>query len=100
MYTCRYCINGSCYLPQTNTFQAALVTDSRYSFVLFNYQENDMNWDPVTLASTNLIMGYNLGNGQYVNMHLDDPPFAGVDERFRPDQWVKHIIVDVFDDRH
>lgn len=86
MYTCRYCINGSCYLPQTNTFQAALVTDSRYSFVLFNYQENDMNWDPVTLASTNLIMGYNLGNGQYVNMHLDDPPFAGVDERFRPDQ--------------
>ncbi|XP_071482117.1 uncharacterized protein [Diadema antillarum] len=71
----------------TNTFQAALVTDSRYGFVLFNYQEGDMNWDPQTLASTNVIIGYNLGNGQYVNTHQESP-FVGVNERFRPDQYV------------
>ncbi|XP_022101039.1 uncharacterized protein LOC110984815 isoform X2 [Acanthaster planci] len=71
---------------ETNTFQAALVTDGIYSFAIFNYREGEMLWDYETLASTDLIIGYNGGSGTYINAQLENPPFATRADAFRPDQ--------------
>ena len=73
---------------QTNTFQAALATDGTRAFILFNYKIDDMTWDYENLAVKDLIIGYNAGNGHYVNAHLDDPPFSTPASQFRPDQYL------------
>ncbi|XP_072014975.1 uncharacterized protein [Amphiura filiformis] len=71
----------------TNTFQAALATNGINAYILFNYRIEAMTWDYINLASKDLIIGYNAGNGHFVNTHLDDPPFSTPALRFMPDQF-------------
>jgi len=44
-------IGCDCYVAQTNTFQAVLVTDGWSSFVMFNY--GDLTWTTGLLAGGN-----------------------------------------------
>jgi len=70
---------------ETNTFQAALVTDGIYSFAIFNYKEGAMLWNYDSLASTDLIIGFNSGLGTFANAQLENPPFQTPAAAFRPD---------------
>ena len=72
---------------QTNTFQAALATDGVFSYILFNYRIAEMTWDYDNLASKDVIIGYNTGDGMFVNTHLENPPFNTAAMRFTPDQF-------------
>ena len=72
---------------QTNTFQAALATDGVSTFILFNYRIAEMTWDYDNLASKDVIIGYNTGDGMFVNTHLENPPFNTPAMRFTPDQF-------------
>ncbi|PIK46326.1 putative fibrillin-1 [Apostichopus japonicus] len=70
-----------------NTFQAALMTDGIFSFVIFNYMEDEMLWNTDLLYYKDAIIGYGDGNGTYDNTHLQSP-FTSVTSRYRPDQLV------------
>ncbi|XP_033642813.1 uncharacterized protein LOC117302931 isoform X2 [Asterias rubens] len=72
---------------ETNTFQAVLLTDGIFSFCIFNYREGEMLWDYDSLASQDVIIGYNDGAGLYVNSQFLNPPFATGASSFRPDQF-------------
>lgn len=75
------------FLLQPNTFQAALMTDGIFSFVIFNYMEDEMLWNTDLLYYKDAIIGYGDGNGIYDNTHLQSP-FTSVTSRYRPDQLV------------
>ena len=46
-----------------------------------------MTWDYDNLASKDVIIGYNTGDGMFVNTHLENPPFNTSAMRFTPDQF-------------
>ena len=53
-----------CTSSQENTFQLILATDWTYSFAIFTYPEDGLNWgrDPVGTGRYG-IAGYNVGDG-------------------------------------
>ncbi|XP_038046672.1 mucin-like protein [Patiria miniata] len=63
----------------TNTFQAILLTDSIHSYVIFNYDPCNMNWDTAFLANKNVILGYTCGVSSQ-SVYVDVP----ADSLFRP----------------
>ncbi|XP_033100756.1 G surface protein, allelic form 156-like [Anneissia japonica] len=72
----------------TATFQAALITDGVYSFVIFNYEIGGMLWNPDVLAQKNLVIGYGVGanaNRTFNNVQLDSRLFPTEDSRYFPD---------------
>uniref|UniRef100_A0A4W3HV44 EGF-like domain-containing protein n=1 Tax=Callorhinchus milii TaxID=7868 RepID=A0A4W3HV44_CALMI len=69
----------------TNTFQAVLSTDGSQSFVLIFYKCDGMNWDVSTLVSTNVLIGFNSGDGYFEN---DKQTELTVTERYRPDKYI------------
>ncbi|XP_038045778.1 neurogenic locus notch homolog protein 1-like isoform X3 [Patiria miniata] len=66
--------------PETNTFQAILLTNGAHSYVVFNYDPCGMNWDPAYLANPNVIQGFNPGRFEQ-KVYVDLPPGTSV---FRP----------------
>ncbi|PIK53340.1 putative fibrillin-1 [Apostichopus japonicus] len=72
---------------QANTFQAVLLTDGRYSFALFNYQECEMNWNVQALSYPNVIIGHNSrGSNGYGSTQIQNSlPFSSTLDKFRPD---------------
>eukprot|EP00062_Callorhinchus_milii_P000230 gi/632934079/ref/XP_007898813.1/ PREDICTED: mucin-4 [Callorhinchus milii] len=70
---------------KTNTFQAVLSTDGSQSFVLIFYKCDGMNWDVSTLVSTNVLIGFNSGDGYFEN---DKQTELTVTERYRPDKYI------------
>ena len=67
-----YYVPECCYYPQENTFQLILTTDWTYSFAIFTYPEDGLNWyihrgGPYRRAYG--IAGYNVGDGVgYLNL--------------------------------
>ncbi|XP_033122638.1 uncharacterized protein LOC117121521, partial [Anneissia japonica] len=77
------------YTDKTNTFQAALVTDGIFGFILFNYQINEMKWAAEILDPMDVIIGYNALFGSTVdnvNAQLNSSNFPTALSRYRPDQ--------------
>lgn len=72
---------------QPNTFQAALLTDGRFGFAIFNYREQEMLWDTNLLLRKDVIIGYNSADGIFQNAQLESP-FTSEDSRYRPDQLI------------
>ncbi|XP_071845759.1 uncharacterized protein [Apostichopus japonicus] len=72
---------------EANTFQAVLLTDGRYSFALFNYQECEMNWNVQALSYPNVIIGHNSrGSNGYGSTQIQNSlPFSSTLDKFRPD---------------
>ncbi|XP_033122076.1 uncharacterized protein LOC117121084 [Anneissia japonica] len=72
----------------TNTFQAALMTDGTFSFVIFNYKIGEMKWNPNLLQQKDVIIGFNTvfnNENAHVNTQFD---FPDVFSRYRPDQFI------------
>ena len=54
---------------QENTFQLILATDWTYSFAIFTYPENGLNWGNDPLYGSYSVAGYNVGDGVgYLNL--------------------------------
>ncbi|KAJ8035711.1 Mucin-4 [Holothuria leucospilota] len=63
------------------------MTDGTFSFVIFNYMEDEMLWNTDYLYNKDAVIGYSNGNGTFINSHLQ-PPFTSVNSRYRPDQLI------------
>ncbi|XP_071944792.1 mucin-like protein [Antedon mediterranea] len=73
-------------IDNTATFQAALMTDGIYSFVIFNYEIGGMQWNPRILSEKNLVIGYGVGkSGEMNNVQLNSNFFPTEDSRYYPD---------------
>ena len=54
---------------QENTFQLILATDWTYSFAIFTYPENGLNWGIDPYEGSYSVAGYNVGDGVgYLNL--------------------------------
>ena len=59
--------------PQTNTFQAILVTNGRHSFAIFNYLDDGINWNKGDASDVAAQVGFNFGQfGRFRNFTFND----------------------------
>ena len=80
MTNCSLDLNANFIFLQANTFQAVLVTDGRFSFVIFNYLDDGVNWNKGDASTAPAQVGFNYGGDGLHTLTLPDSGMENITE--------------------